>query len=207
MKLTKIFVLCMIVATISFLGFVIENIWLAATKGFMDNRNMCFPFLIGYGLAIMFIFIIWGTPKRLWLFGKAIRIQNRMIRVLIYFVNVVVCICVGEIILGTLVEKLCHFSWWDYSWLPLHITKYTSILTSMAFALLITFIMNCFFEPLCHFFANWDYRVLSVAATSMMVIMTSDFAYNAYKMYKIRGMIVRWRIDTTGSRLYKRIHA
>ena len=40
--------LCMNIAFISFLGFCVENLWLAITKGYMDNRNMLFPFLFGY---------------------------------------------------------------------------------------------------------------------------------------------------------------
>ena len=60
MKETHILALCMIAAVISFLGFIVENVWLTATKGYIDNRNMCFPFLLGYGIAILLIFIILG---------------------------------------------------------------------------------------------------------------------------------------------------
>ena len=34
---------------VSFLGFLIENTWIVLTEGFVDNRNMNAPFLIGYG--------------------------------------------------------------------------------------------------------------------------------------------------------------
>ena len=40
-------------AVVSFLGFVVENIWLAMTKGYINNRNMNAPFLLGYGLLIL----------------------------------------------------------------------------------------------------------------------------------------------------------
>ena len=35
---------------VSFLGFLIENTWIVLTEGFVDNRNMNAPFLIGYGV-------------------------------------------------------------------------------------------------------------------------------------------------------------
>lgn len=45
MLIQKIYALCMIMVIISFLGFVVENIWIAGTKGFMDNRGIFLPFL------------------------------------------------------------------------------------------------------------------------------------------------------------------
>jgi hypothetical protein len=48
-------------AVVSFLGFVVENIWLAMTKGYINNRNMNAPFLLGYGLLILFMYAVFGT--------------------------------------------------------------------------------------------------------------------------------------------------
>lgn len=49
-------------AVVSFLGFVVENIWLAMTKGYINNRNMNAPFLQGYGLAdSVYVRGIWHT--------------------------------------------------------------------------------------------------------------------------------------------------
>ncbi len=206
MKFTNLFALCMVMIIVSMLGFWVENIWLAMTKGYMDNRNMCFPFLIGYGLGMLLILLIIGTPKKMWLFGKLLRIQNRMLRILVYFLVVMMCISVGEVMMGVFVEKVCHFSWWDYSRLPLHITQYTSIPTSMMFASMVTLFMQHCLEPLFYFFVKWDYDVLRTSAIGLLGILMGDFLYNAYLMYQTRGLIDRWRIDMTGNRLYKRIH-
>lgn len=43
MKLTDCSALIMVAIVVSFIGFAVENIWLAFSKGFMDNRNMCLP--------------------------------------------------------------------------------------------------------------------------------------------------------------------
>ena len=56
--MVDVMALGMIVSVVSFLGFVVENIWLAAIKGYMDNRGMRFPFLIGYGVAVLTIYMI-----------------------------------------------------------------------------------------------------------------------------------------------------
>ncbi len=205
MKTINIWALCMVIAVISCLGFIVENIWLAAAKGYMDNRNMFFPFLIGYGIAILLIYIILGTPQNLWLFGNTSRIKSRRIKLLVYFAGSMICVSAGEILLGKIVEYSCHFYWWDYSALPLHITRYTSIPTSMMFACLITFLMDKVFFPLYYYFRRWDQNILCITATLLMIIMTGDFIYNAYIMHKTKKMIKRWTIDTTGSWIYKKV--
>ena len=50
----NIYAIGIMTAIVSFLGFVVENIWLAISKGYINNRNMNTPFLLGYGLLIMF---------------------------------------------------------------------------------------------------------------------------------------------------------
>lgn len=203
MKTVELMALFMIAAVVSFLGFVVENIWLAATKGYMDNRSMCFPFLMGYGMAILLIYFIFGLPKKIWFLGRTLFIQSKIAKLVLYFVGVMLCICVGEILLGKLVEKVCHFCWWNYSTLPMHITQYTSIPTSSMFSILITIFMHAFFEPLFAYFMSWNVRTLTLTASLLGGVMLVDYLYNALLMYKKRGMTQRWRIDMTWSRLYK----
>lgn len=207
MKTANILALCMVMTVISFLGFLVENIWLALTKGYMDNRNMCLPFLIGYGIAILLIYMILGTPKKLWIFGRVLGIRSKAAKMILYFLGVVLCICVGEVLLGSFVEKVCHFRWWDYSELPLHITRYTSIPTSAMFSLLITTFMQVFFVPLYKLFLGWDYVKLVVMTVTFGILMIGDFVYNAYKMYKTQGLIQRWKIDINAKKVYRRIHS
>lgn len=195
MKTINIWALCMVAILVSFLGFVVENVWLAVIKGYVDNRNMCFPFLFGYGIAMLLIFWTLGTPKKPWLFGKSILIKNRILKRFLYFAGVMLCVCIGEILLGTFVEKTCHFYWWDYSMIPLHITRYTSIPTSTMFSVAITFFMDVVLKPLYDFFQKWNSGFLKTTVVVLLLLMTGDFVYNAYKMYKTQGMVRRWRIS------------
>lgn len=190
----RTYALCMIIAIVSFLGFLVENIWCAFTKGYVDNRSMFFPFLIGYGIAIILIYLILGTPEKLRFLKHRVHIESKMIRIVLYLIGVMLCVSIGEILLGKLVEHVCGFQWWNYSKLPLHITQYTSIPTSFAFGVLITTFMNFFFEPLIVFFEGWNDTVLKVTATILMVIMVGDFLYAAYKMIKTQGPLIRWRL-------------
>lgn len=203
----ELLALCMIIVVVSFLGFVVENIWLAITKGFMDNRNMYLPFLVGYGLAIMAIFMLFGTPMNPWFLGRKFAIEKKLLKRMLYFLLVMLCVCVGEILLGTLVEKLCHFYWWDYSRLPLHITRYTTLPTGAGFAVMITVFMEHFFVPLAEFFMTWNMKTLRFIAIGMMMLLMQDFVINAYRMYKDKKMTKKWEIDMTNSLGYRLLHS
>ena len=145
-------------------------------------------------IAIILIYLILGTPEELRFLKHRVHIESKMVRIVLYLIGVMLCVSIGEILLGKLVEHVCGFQWWNYSKLPLHITQYTSIPTSFAFGALITTFMNFFFEPLIAFFEGWNDTVLKVTATILMVIMVGDFLYAAYKMIKTQGPLIRWRL-------------
>ncbi|MDD5863852.1 MAG: putative ABC transporter permease [Firmicutes bacterium] len=198
----EVYALTMVMAVVSFLGFSVENVWLALTKGYMDNRNMCFPFLIGYGMAIVAIYLLFGTPSDMHILGWRVPIKSKWLRRALYFTLMVVCVCLGEIVLGTAVEKICHFYWWDYSRLPLHITRYTSLPTSAGFGMLILVFMDRFFLPLYRWFLSWEPRRLKRAAVALAMLMLGDYLYNALLMYVKEGGTQRWKWSITDSPLF-----
>ena len=83
---------------VSFLGFVVEDGWLALTKGYIDNRNMHLPFLFGYGIAMVGLYLILGTPATM-ILPFQIKKKETFVRFIIYFVLVMLAVSVGEIIL------------------------------------------------------------------------------------------------------------
>ena len=206
MEKTELLALCVIVAVISFLGFAVEDIWLSITKGYMDNRNMYFPFLFGYGLAVIVLWRLFGTPQDLMLCTIPLAIRSPLARKVLYVLFIMTCICIGEILLKTLMEKLCHFQWWDFSRLPLHITQYTSIPTSAAFSLMIGVFMDNAFEPILRNILTWDYEVLRLVAAILMAIMIGDFVHSGYYMYRNKQMLMTWKIDTTRTPGYRLLH-
>lgn len=182
------------VAIISFLGFVVENVWLAITKGYMNNRNMNAPFLLGYGLVVLFLYFVLGTPANPVKWGLLKKTYSKKIQYIVYFLCSFVVVCIGEIILGTIVEWLCGFEYWNYSNIPMHITKYTSIPTSTGFATMITFFMGECFTPLM----NWITRLHSIwlrgISVGLMVIMISDFLISFYHMIVEKDFYLKWKI-------------
>lgn len=188
------------VAIISFLGFVVENVWLAITKGYMNNRNMNAPFLLGYGLVVLFLYFVLGTPANPVKWGLLRKTYSKKIQYIVYFLCSFVVVCIGEIILGTIVEWLCGFEYWNYSNIPMHITKYTSIPTSTGFATMITFFMGECFTPLM----NWITRLHSIwlrgISVGLMVIMISDFLISFYHMIVEKDFYLKWKIVVRDNR-------
>lgn len=202
----NLFSLFMLIAFISFLGFMVENLWTAATKGYMDNKNMVLPFLLGYGLAVAAIFLLFGLPREMRIGALQLNFKSDAASIIFYFAVIMLCICVGEILLGFAVEKICGIIWWDYSNLPLHITRYTSVPTSAGFTLMIVFFMDKIFMPLFNFFSSRNTVALGIVSVSLMFLMTVDFIRSSYLMRKNRALLHTWRKTTVENRVYRALH-
>ncbi|MCI9540451.1 MAG: hypothetical protein HFG39_05220 [Lachnospiraceae bacterium] len=190
----NIYAIGIMTAIVSFLGFVVENIWLAISKGYINNRNMNTPFLLGYGLLIMFMYFTIGTPGKLaeWkIFKKA---KTKFAKYMVYFLCAMLIVSISEIVLGVVVEELCGFEYWNYSNIPLHITKYTSVPTSMAFATMITFVMGKLFNPIMNWIVQVDCTWIRVLSIILIVIMAFDFIISFYHMIHNRNFYLKWKI-------------
>lgn len=197
----EFFSILMVAVVVSFIGFCVENIWLAFSKGFMDNRNMYLPFLLGYGLAMIAVYVFFGLPHRPMFLGNEILVKSKYGRYIYYYFCVFMCISVGEIVLGKTVEKICGYQWWNYSWIPLHITQYTSVPTSMGLAAIVFLFMRYCFDPLTGIFMKMNGFKLMCLSVTMMAALTIDMIYNLHYIYKNGKGKVRWCVN--GSTLKK----
>ncbi len=184
----------LLIVVVSFIGFVVENVWLSFTKGYIDNRNMNLPFLLGYGLACVAVYLLIGTPSEMMLLGRfPVRVTRRR-KIVLYFLCLMFLISVGEILLGKITEKLCHIEYWNYTAIPLHITKYTSIPTSTGFASAATLFMGRYFSPLMETFRSLNKSYASIAAAAFLICLTADFLYCYGKMLKTQDYYIKWQI-------------
>lgn len=180
---------------VSFLGFVVENVWLAFTKGYMDNRNMTLPFLLGYGVAIIGLYLLLGTPENSTLLDRILFLDTPFKRTIFYFICSFFFVCIAEIILGTFIEKTCHIILWNYSRFSLHITKYTSLPTSNGFALIITFFMDKCFTPIMDILSSIDYETAKDVSSICLGLMLFDFIINSVKIFKRKSFNNIWKIN------------
>ncbi len=187
--------LVLVIIVASFIGFCVENIFISFSHGFMDNRNMVLPFLFGYGLAILAYYILFGTPDHPLWFTKEMQFQSSFLAHLYSFTIAFLGVSAGEIILGHMTEWCCGIVWWDYSAIPLHITRYTSVPTSLCFASLITIFMKYCFNPLLNIFLKINPHALSFLAVALVLVLSLDMINSAIYMFKNHSTLSIWRID------------
>lgn len=190
----NIFSLILVLVVVSFLGFCVENIFISLSVGFMDNRNMVLPFLWGYGLSILALWLIFGTPNAPRFFSKRLIFSSARRAAAFYFVASFICVCIGEVILGHIIEYTCDIIWWDYTRIPLHITRYTSVPTSFAFASMITVFMKYFFMPLMEIFSKMNPQVLRVLAICGFLALSVDMINSLIYMVNNHDVLKIWRI-------------
>lgn len=194
-KNNKIYSLLMIAIIISVGGFILENVFVSFTIGFIDNKNMFFPCLFAYGLGIVGMYLLFGMPQKPAIFGKALNFKKAWMGYVYYFIIAFVMVSVAEIVIGYGVEWTCDIIWWEYTTLPLHFTKYTSVPTSTAFAVIITLCVRYCFEPLLKFFSKFNSKAYKIITVVITIALLLDMVHSGIYMYENHNIFKIWRID------------
>ena len=133
-RASTLFLICYIAA---FLGWWVENLFRTFTAGVFDSRHQLLPFLGAYGFGIFVMFFVFGTPSEMRIFKKRIlperTAKNHILRSVVYCAVMFCLILFGEMGMGLLFEKVFGVKAWNYTNIPLHITQYTSLPTTIAF--------------------------------------------------------------------------
>ena len=194
-RLPGIYPLLNMIVLASFIGYVVENLFKLVMNGYVDNRYMFLPFLLGYGLFIAVIGILLGTPNNLFPLSNRRLKMKKPVAYLFYFILTAILVSAGELALGYTVEAIGGFNYWDYSNLPLNFTKYTSLPTSVGFGVIITAFMGFVYEPSVSFFkkkkGSRAWRAISLVAVSLLVI---DFFASFAVMIKTGKRMILWRL-------------
>lgn len=134
------------------IGYWVENLFRLFSKGILDSRNQVLPFLFCYSIAMWALYFALGTPKKARIFNHRIisddSIKSQRLSVLCYFLISFFFIFFGEIVVGTMFEKISGIQLWNYSGIPLHMTQYTSVPTTIALSTGVIVLMEYFFTPL-----------------------------------------------------------
>ncbi len=95
--------------------------------------------IYGFGVLLML-----GIKKILEKFNL-----KKGIQIILYFISVVIILTILEQIGGVLLDKCFHKTLWNYSNLPLHITKYIAVETSLGWgggAIIIGYVIQPFLQ-------------------------------------------------------------
>lgn len=180
------------------LGFWVENLFRLATKGILDSRHQFFPFLFAYGLAIFVLYAIFGTPQRMRFFGvrlfAAQTKANAARRALVYFLLLFFSIFFGEMGFGLLCERVSGVHFWDYSDIPLHVTRYTSVPTCLLFSAGILLLMRFVFEPLMRQLSRIPLSAARPISIVLCTLIFADFLVMSVCLYAFKMLPEYWSI-------------
>lgn len=196
----NVYALILSACIVAFAGFVIENVFRLFCIGVIDDRHRLFPFIAEYGIAYFAIFLLFGTPKNMRIFTKKITITAKnkkaaaFLQTALYFLIVFLCIGLGEITVGLTVEKTMGIKGWNFSNIPLHITRYTSIPTDFAYTSAFTVFMHLFFDKMTDALSEISPKVLKILAIVLtttilldsLIMLCHGMMHNKYPSY--------WRI-------------
>lgn len=169
---------------IAFAGFIIENVFRLFCIGVIDDRHRLFPFIAEYGIAFFLMFLLFGTPKNMRFFNKKITITAKsektavFLQTALYFLIVFICIGIGEITVGLTVEKTMGIKGWNFSNIPLHVTRYTSIPTDLAYSSAFTVFMHLFFDKMIDSLSDISPKILKIIA----IVLTTTILLDSFIM-------------------------
>ena len=163
----------------SFLGFCTENAAKIVDAQIFDCRHQILPFLFAYGLALLAIYATIGTPDDLRFFNIRIFKQKtkskKVLSHLIYIAIICALIFGGEIAVGMVYEKVAGVVLWDYSGIPTHVTRYTSIITTVLLGGGVYLLMNFTFRPMMRLIEKMGTRAAIIIDCTLGALIVADF--------------------------------
>lgn len=183
----------------SFLGWCVENAFRGISIGVLDDRHQLLPFLGAYGFGMFVLFAAFGTPSAMRFFGVRIlpdeTKKNRVLRSFVYCAVVFAIILLGEMGVGLAFEKLFGIQAWNYTNIPLHVTRYTSIPTTAGFTAMIYTVMEFIFPRLTDLFDKIPEKIAVRIAVVLGAMIAAD-----YLVMLISGAVTGsfpsyWRIE------------
>ena len=163
----------------AFFGFCAENIGRMAVQHIFDCRHQLLPFLFAYGIALLAVYVLMGTPDDLrffkFRFFKNKNLKTKILSHVIYFSVIFVFILGGEIAVGMLYEKFAGVILWDYSNIPTHITRYTSIITTLLYGGGVYLLMAFAFKPMMKLIMKMGTKAATIVDCTLGVAIVIDF--------------------------------
>ncbi len=140
---------------VAFIGWIAENAFKFAVSGVIDSRFHLLPFISPYLLIPFAFHIALGTPNDVTFFGKKIfktsTAKTKILSNVIAYFSICLFVFLGELVVGNLWEILFDVRLWNYSKHPLHITKFTSVISVFGFGTGAYLIFKLLYTPILNF--------------------------------------------------------
>ena len=163
----------------SFFGFCAENIGRMTVQHVFDCRHQLLPFLFAYGIALLAIYCCLG----------------KILSHIVYFLVIFAFIMAGEIAVGMLYEKFAGVILWDYSQIPTHITRYTSIITTLLYGGGVYLIMAFAFKPMMKLISKMGRKAAIIIDSTLGTAIIIDFIVMLVIMFVTGAAPEYWSVS------------
>ena len=185
---------------VAFFAWMIENISCIFSIGQIDSRYHILPFISPYASIVLAFHIALRDPDEITFFGKRIfkgnGLKEKILSNVIAFLVIAFCVAGGELAVGNIYEHCFGVILWDYSAMPLHITRYTSVFTILGFGAAAYCLFRFVYKPFLAFLrrrvpfrlAKWICLTLGMAiiADTLRLMLTIVIAGEAPLFWAIK---------------------
>lgn len=185
--------LMMLVIVGSFIGFVVENVWVSFRYSHINNRGMILPFLLGYGIACLIVYLLFGCPDKPRIGTHYFKTKKNP--TVVYFLCLFATVMVGESLFGQVIEHTTGIKWWSYNAIPFHIGRYTSVPTSIGFAACIYLFMTKLFPHIYKWGAKIHDIGCGVILCIVVVALVADNIHALNYMHEHQETFKLWSFE------------
>ena len=185
---------------VAFIGWIAENAFKLAVSGVIDSRFHLLPFISPYLLIPFAFHIALGTPNDVTFFGKKVfknyTPKTRILSNAIAYFAICLCVFLGELVVGNLWDILFDVQLWNYSKHPLHITKFTSVLSVLGFGTGAYLIFRFLYTPILNFIRKKiSFKTAKIICLTLGVLIVIDTARMMLSIIIIGEAPNFWRFD------------
>ncbi len=166
----------------AFVGWVAENTVKLISSGTIDCRFQLLPFIWVYALIPFAFQIVLGNPDNLTVFGKQVfkrhTVYTKLISNLTTVAVILAAVFVGELLVGGLWEIAFGVKLWDYSQLPLQVTRYAGVIPTLGYGGGAYLIFKFVYTPLIDFFRKKvSHKVALIICCTLGVLIALDTVF------------------------------
>lgn len=184
----------------AFIGWFVENAFKFAVSGVIDSRFHILPFISPYGLIPFGFHLALGTPDDITFFGKKMfkekNTKTVVLSNLIAWFSICAMVFLGELAIGNAWDVLFGVQLWNYSKLPLHLTQYTSVVSTFGFGTGAFLIFKFFYTPILNFIRKKiDYKVAKLTVGILGTLIVLDTVRMMLTIIIFGKAPIFWRFD------------
>lgn len=183
----------------AFAGWITENTFKAITDGVIDARFHTLPFISAYAFIPFALHILLGSADDIAVFGKRLfKESTKKSKISSNVLTYVICcsmVFLGELGVGLMWDKLFGVMLWDYSEMPLHITKYTGVIPMFGFGTGVYLLFKFVHTPLLKFARNKiPLTAAKIIVSTLGTLIMLDMLWLIVQIIFNHEAIMLWRI-------------